>query len=92
MDMRRRMLFAQSEVGRRVLKSICMSSRLPRGVRQAAQRSLAEMDSNTAMTRIRMRCVVTGRARGVDSRTRLSRIEFRRLASEGKLPGIWKAR
>lgn len=92
MDMARRKMFAQAEVGRTVLKSIVMTSRLPMVIRQAAQRKLAEMSPNTAATRIRMRCVLTGRPRAVDRRTGLSRIAFRKLASEGQLPGVWKAR
>lgn len=92
MDQVRRRMFAAAEIPRLVLKSIVMSSRLPPSVRQAAQNRLAEMPFNTSPTRIRMRCVLTGRPRAVDSKTRLSRIKFRELASEGSLPGIWKAR
>lgn len=92
MDMVRRRLFAAAEPSRMVLKSIVMSSRLPWSVRQAAQRTLAEKPNNTSATRIRMRCVITGRPRAVDSRTGLSRIMFRKLASDGLLPGVWKAR
>lgn len=92
MDQVRRKMFAEAEVPRLVLKSIVMSSRLPPSIRHAAQRQLAEMPSNTSATRIRMRCVLTGRPRAVDKRTGLSRIMFRKLASEGQLPGVWKAR
>lgn len=92
MDVARRKMFAKAEMTRNVLKSIVMSSRLPATIRQVAQQRLAEMPANTAATRIRMRCVLTGRPRAVDSRTGLSRIAFRELASNGKLPGIWKAR
>ncbi|PXF43020.1 Ribosomal protein S14, mitochondrial [Gracilariopsis chorda] len=92
MDQVRRRLFAEAEIPRLVLKSIIMSSRLPPSVRQAAQARLSAMPANTSATRIRMRCVLTGRPRAVDSKTRLSRIMFRKLASEGQLPGIWKAR
>lgn len=88
----RRQMFAKAEIERRALKSITMSSRLPLSVRQAAQKQLAEMPYNTSASRIRMRCVLTGRPRAVCRHTRLSRIMFRYHASEGMLPGVWKAR
>lgn len=92
MDKLRREMFSNAEIQRRALKSIVMSSRLPLSVRLAAQKQLAEMPKNTSATRIRMRCVLTGRPRAVCSVTKLSRIKFRELASDGELPGIWKAR
>lgn len=92
MDKIRRELFANAEIQRRALKSITMSSRLPLSVRQAALKQLAEMPVNTHPSRIRMRCVLTGRPRAVCRHTRLSRIKFREHASEGLLPGVWKAR
>lgn len=92
MDRIRREMFAKAEVKRLVLKSIVMSSRLPMSVRQAATKQLAEMPYNTSATRIRMRCIITGRPRAVDTFTGLSRIMFREMARKGELPGIWKAR
>lgn len=92
MDKIRRELFANAEVQRRALKSITMSSRLPMSVRLAAQKQLAEMPYNTSASRIRMRCVLTGRPRAVCRHTRMSRIMFREHASDGLLPGVWKAR
>ncbi|MBU6412752.1 MAG: type Z 30S ribosomal protein S14 [Planctomycetes bacterium] len=42
-------------------------------------------------TRQRMRCQLTGRARGVYRKFRISRIMLRKLALEGKIPGMRKA-
>lgn len=92
MDMLRRQMFRDAEVSRLVLKSITMSSRVPTAVRAAATRQLAEMPRNSSHTRIRLRCIVTGRARSVFRDSGLSRIAFRDLARLGKLPGVWKAR
>lgn len=69
-----------------------MSSRLPLTVRLEAQKKLAEMPYNTGVSRIRMRCVLTGRPRAVCRHTKMSRIMFRELASDGAIPGVWKAR
>ena len=41
--------------------------------------------------RIRNRCLLTGRPRGVYRKFGLSRIAFRDLASDGKLPGVVKS-
>ena len=43
------------------------------------------------MTRTVRRCALTGRARGVYRKFRISRIMLRKLALEGKIPGMRKA-
>jgi len=52
---------------------------------------LAEMPRNGAKVRVRNRCVLTGRGRGVYRFCGLSRIELRRMASEGLMAGIVKS-
>lgn len=42
-------------------------------------------------TRVRNRCSICGRPRGYMRRFRLCRICFRRLALEGKVPGVVKS-
>ncbi len=42
-------------------------------------------------TRTVRRCEITGRVRGVYRKFRLSRIMLRKLALEGKIPGMRKA-
>ena len=42
-------------------------------------------------TRLRRRCQLSGRARGVYRKFRISRIVLRKLALEGKIPGMRKA-
>lgn len=92
MDMARRRMFADAEVQRLALKAISMSTRLPRAVRLAAVSQLSEMPRNTSATRIRMRCTETGRPRAVIAEFGISRLAFRRHASKGDMPYIWKAR
>ncbi len=43
------------------------------------------------MSRTVRRCQLTGRARGVYRKFRISRIMLRKLALEGKIPGMRKA-
>ena len=92
MDILRRKMFAEAEPRRLALKAISMSTRLPYAVRMAATKQLAAMPRNTSAVRIRMRCTETGRPRAVLPEFGLSRLAFRRAASDGSLPNVWKAR
>jgi small subunit ribosomal protein S14 len=59
--------------------------------RFAAQLKLARLPRNSSATRIRNRCALTGRPRGVYRKFRLSRIAVRELASSGQIPGMVKS-
>ncbi len=52
---------------------------------------LQKLPRNSSPTRIRQRCLVTGRGRGVYRKFGLCRNMFRQLALEGKIPGVRKA-
>ena len=52
---------------------------------------LSKLPRNSAPCRVRNRCIITGRARGNYRKFKLSRIAFRELANNGKLPGITKS-
>ena len=56
-----------------------------------ARLKLAQLPRNSSKNRIRNRCLITGRPRGVYRKFGLSRIAFRDLASDGKLPGVVKS-
>ena len=56
-----------------------------------ARLKLAQLPRNSSKNRIRNRCLLTGRPRGVYRKFGLSRIAFRELASDGKLPGVVKS-
>lgn len=53
--------------------------------------ALAKLPRNSARTRIRNRCLLSGRPRGYYRKFGLSRIALRDLASEGQIPGCVKA-
>jgi len=53
--------------------------------------ALRKLPRNSAPTRLHSRCGVTGRPRGYMRRFGISRIAFRELALEGKIPGVTKA-
>ena len=52
---------------------------------------LQKLPRNSSPVRIKNRCAVTGRGRGYMRDFGLSRIAFRELAREGKIPGVKKA-
>ena len=59
--------------------------------RQAFRLKLEKLPKNSSRIRVRNRCNVTGRPRGVYRKFGLSRITFRELASKGMIPGVSKA-
>ncbi|MDR1551583.1 MAG: 30S ribosomal protein S14 [Holosporaceae bacterium] len=82
---------ASKKVTRSALKDVAMNRSLSPEERFAAQLKLARMPRNSSATRIRNRCIITGRARGVYRKFNLSRIMIREMAAEGLIPGIRKA-
>lgn len=59
--------------------------------RTAARNKLQALPRNTSPNRVTTRCQITGRPRGNYKKFGLSRIAFRQLALDGKLPGVTKA-
>lgn len=53
--------------------------------------ALADLPRNSNPIRLHNRCAVTGRARGFYRKFGLSRLTFRKMALEGKIPGVRKA-
>jgi len=76
---------------RKALKKIIMNKNLPLEERFNAQLKLAKLPRNSARTRIRNRCEITGRPHGVYRKLKISRIALRELASAGKIPGMTKS-
>lgn len=52
---------------------------------------LAKLPRNSSPTRLKNRCVETGRPHAYMRRFGLSRISFREHASKGEIPGVTKA-
>ncbi|MEX0325419.1 MAG: 30S ribosomal protein S14 [Puniceicoccaceae bacterium] len=57
----------------------------------AAQRKLTKLPKNSSAVRLRNRCSITGRPRAYLRKYGVSRITFRELASQGKIPGVTKS-
>ena len=73
------------------LKATARDESLPDEERFMALLKLAELPRNSAPSRVRNRCELTGRPRGYYRRFRMSRIALRELASGGQIPGVIKS-
>ncbi|NWG26095.1 MAG: 30S ribosomal protein S14 [Pseudorhodoplanes sp.] len=88
----RRRKMAKTYSGRRArLKAIAMDKTRPMEDRFAAALKLAELPRNSAPSRIRNRCEVTGRPRAFYRKHKLSRIALRELGNKGLIPGLVKS-
>jgi small subunit ribosomal protein S14 len=76
---------------RKLLKEIINNRKLPLEERFNAQLKLSKLPRNSARTRIRNRCEITGRPHGVYRKLKISRIALRELALSGKIPGMTKS-
>ena len=76
---------------RKKLKKIIMDKKLPLEERFKAQQKLSKLPRNSAKTRVRNRCQISGRPHGVYRKLKISRIALRKLGLEGKIPGMVKS-
>jgi len=90
-DLKRRRLAAKYEDKRNRLKETLYNKDLAAEDRFVAALKLAELPRNSSKTRIRNRCLVTGRPRGYYRKLKMSRIALRELGSDGKIPGLVKS-
>ena len=59
--------------------------------KQVVQAQMDALPRNSCSARLTRRCELTGRARGGYRQFKLSRIMVRKLALEGKIPGMTKS-
>ena len=73
------------------LKALTVDQELPPEERFAARLQLAALPRNSAPTRIRNRCELSGRPRGFYRKIGMSRVALRELALRGLIPGMVKS-
>ena len=88
---KRERLAKQYAAKRARLKAVANDDSVPMEERFTARLKLAELPRNSSKVRIRNRCELSGRPRGVYRKFKLSRIALRELASTGQIPGMVKA-
>ena len=88
---RRKKLSAKHFVKRQELVKIVKNPKTTPEARATAYAKLRALPRNSSPIRIRNRCSMSGRPRGVESYFGLSRIALRDMALNGFLPGVRKA-
>jgi len=84
-------LVAKFAKRREALIAIIENSKVSNEDRFAARLKLQQLPRNANPTRLRNRCSLTGRPRGVFSKFGLGRNKLREYAMRGEIPGIVKA-
>jgi small subunit ribosomal protein S14 len=87
----RRKMVARFAAKRAELKARANDESLSLEERFQARLKLAELPRNSSKVRIRNRCEVSGRPRGVYRKLKMSRIAIRDLGSSGMIPGLVKS-
>jgi len=90
-NLKRRRMVDQYAAKRQELRAITRDPDVAMEERFAAQLKLAELPRNSAPTRVKNRCEVTGRPRAYYRKLKMSRIALRELGSDGKVPGLLKS-
>ena len=88
---KREKLVAKFAKRREALIAIIENSKVSDEDRFAARLKLQQLPRNANATRLRNRCSLTGRPRGVFSKFGLGRNKLREYAMRGEIPGIVKA-
>jgi small subunit ribosomal protein S14 len=73
------------------LKETIRSPKSSPDEREAAQAKLQSLPRDSAASRMRARCAITGRSRGVYRKFGLARVKIREVANRGEIPGLTKA-
>jgi small subunit ribosomal protein S14 len=87
----KRKLAAKYRSYRKLLRETAVNMKLSDEERALAQKKLQSLSRWTSDCQVRTRCEITGRPRGNYRKFGLSRLAFRKLALDGKLPGVTKA-
>jgi len=90
-DLKKRLFVYKYDYIRYKLKFIINNTQLHPAIRYKAQLKLSNLVKDSAKTRLKNRCILTGRSRSVYKKFKISRIIFRELALKGLLVGIRKA-
>jgi len=90
-DKKRRETVKKYAARRKALLEIANSPKLSTEERYAAREKLQTLPRDASPVRLRNRCALTGRPRGVYRKFGLGRGKLRLLALHGEIPGVIKA-
>jgi small subunit ribosomal protein S14 len=90
-EKKRRQTVAKFKAKRQALLEVIQSAKASDEDREAARARLQKLPRDASPTRLRNRCAMTGRPRGVYRKFGLGRSKLRDLAMRGEVPGVIKA-
>ena len=90
-DQKRRQTVEKFKARRAALLDIINDSRASDEAREEARAKLQKLPRDASPVRLRNRCAMTGRPRGVYRKFGLGRNKLRELALRGEVPGVIKA-
>lgn len=90
-NLKRERLIEKYAAKRAALKAVIMNKDVSPEERFEATLKMAQLPRNSAKNRLRNRCEVTGRPRGVYRKFKMCRIELRTKANQGQIPGMVKS-
>jgi small subunit ribosomal protein S14 len=90
-DLKRREIVEKYSVKRTELKAALSNMKLSEDERAAARQKLQSLPRDSSPVRLRNRCSLTGRPRGVFGKFGLGRIKLREYVMRGEVPGVVKA-
>ena len=90
-DQKRRRTVEKFKARRAALMDIIQDSRASDEAREEARAKLQKLPRDASPVRLRNRCAMTGRPRGVYRKFGLGRNKLRDLALKGEIPGVIKA-
>jgi small subunit ribosomal protein S14 len=90
-DQKRRRTVEKFKARRAALLEVIHDSRATDEARETARDKLQKLPRDASPVRLRNRCALTGRPRGVYRKFGLGRNKLRDLALRGEVPGVIKA-
>jgi len=90
-DQKRRKTVEKFKARRKALLDVLWAVSSSDEEKDAAREKLQKLPRNASPTRLRNRCAITGRPRGVYRKFGLGRNKLRELAMRGEVPGVIKA-
>jgi small subunit ribosomal protein S14 len=90
-DLKRRETVKKFAAKRKALIAIIADQKVSEDDRMAARLKIQALPRDSSPVRLRNRCALTGRPRGVYSKFGLGRSKLRDIAMRGEVPGMTKA-
>jgi small subunit ribosomal protein S14 len=90
-NQKRRKMVEKFKVRRAALFEVLQNPRATDEAKDAARDKLQKLPRDASPVRLRNRCALTGRPRGVYKKFGLGRNKLRDLALKGEVPGVIKA-